>query len=414
MSYEFKLPDIGEGLQEAEIVQWSVKPGDRVKVDDVMVEIQTDKATVEITSPVNGTVTSLAGEEGDVINVGEVLITFETEGNEKVNGGSQEAEKPEPPPTKQSIQEKRETPDPTKRKRAAPTVRKLARELDVDLQSVIGTGPSGRVLKEDILAFAESKSEKNTVIEASPLQSPVSNNPSDEPAEVEIPIKGLRKKISEKMSQSLYTAPQATGMDEIDVTNLVKIRNELREDRRLEGIKLTYMPFIIKAVTKSLEKHPYFNASINEAGDKITLKNYYHIGIATATEDGLIVPVIKNANQKSIIEIAREMEELVWKTRNKKISPADLQGGTFTISSTGRQGGWFATPILNHPEVGILGVHSIKEKPAVINSEIVIRNMMGLSLTFDHRLIDGDIAGQFMNSIKEILEHPTLLLLETR
>jgi len=413
MPYEFKLPDIGEGLHEAEIVKWFINAGDLIQADDAIIEIQTDKATVEITSPISGTIQSRNGEEGEVINVGEVLITFEEDeankGREKIT-----QEKTEITISNSSIVEKKDPSGTKKRNRAAPTVRKLARELGVDIDQVTGTGPSGRIVKEDIYGFGNKNKENqpvNSIIETK--KSFVSDYKLEE-LEKEIPIKGLRKKISEKMTQSIYTAPQATGMDEIDVTNLVELRKSLLGDVAAQGSKLTYLPFIIKAVTKSLQKQPYFNASINEAGDKIILKNYYHIGIATATEDGLIVPVLKNADQKSVLEIAQELDLLTEKARNKKVSPADLQGGTFTISSTGKQGGWFATPILNHPEVGILGIHSIKEKPAVINGEIVIRSIMGMSLTFDHRLIDGDIAGQFMNSIKEILENPHKLILEVK
>lgn len=413
MPYEFKLPDIGEGLHEAEIVKWFIKPGDLVKADDTIIEIQTDKATVEITSPISGTIESRNGEEGEVINVGEVLITFE---EDKANSKKEEVmqEKMEFTIPNSSSDIKKDPSGLKKRNRAAPTVRKLAREMGVDIEEVTGTGPSGRILKEDIYAFGRENNESQSERSIKETDKNIVSDYKLEELEKEIPIKGLRKKISEKMSQSVYTAPQATGMDEIDVTNLVELRKSLQGDVISQGNKLTFLPFIIKAVTKSLQKEPYFNASINAAGDKIILKNYYHIGIATATEDGLIVPVLKDADQKSVLEIAQELDLLTDKARNKKLSPAELQGGTFTISSTGKQGGWFATPILNHPEVGILGIHSIKEKPAVVNGEIVIRNMMGMSLTFDHRLIDGDIAGQFMNSIKDILENPHKLILEVK
>ncbi|WP_047154692.1 dihydrolipoamide acetyltransferase family protein [Aneurinibacillus tyrosinisolvens] len=397
MHFKFKLPDIGEGLHEAEIVRWLVKPGDRIEADQVVAEIQTDKAVVEIPSPVGGKIGSLAGDEGSVVHVGEVLITVEEE------------KEMEPAP---ALPEARPEQKKKKRALAAPTVRKLARELGIDIEQVTGTGPGGRVMETDIRIFIQPVSNENSNRESH--SDPVLHTVESANLEEEIPFQGLRKRISEKMVQSVYTAPQATGMDEIDVTQLVELKESLLPYAEAYGCKLTYLPFIIKAVTKTLKEQPYFNASLKPESGKIILKKYYNIGIATATKDGLIVPVIKNADQKSILEIALELEQLVEKVRQRRVDAADLQGGTFTISSTGKKGGWFATPIINYPEVAILGVHAIKERPAVINHQIAIRSMMGMSLTFDHRVIDGEHAGKFMESFSHILENPQALYLEVR
>lgn len=413
MAFEFKLPDIGEGLHEAEIVQWFVKSNDYVKVDDPIVEIQTDKATVEIPSPIEGRIQNIYGEEGEIVEVGKVIVTFEGADKSKTTSSSTKKEKVESSVNTEPASLHTLTSSDKKRKkrvRAAPAVRKFAREMGVDIELIQGTGPSGRVIKEDIVAFMES--DKKDEIQHENTSS--KHTPEILQEETEIPIRGLRKKISEKMSQSLYTAPQATAMDEIDVTELVDLKDKLAKEVESQGGKLTYLPFIIKAVTISLQKYPYFNASVNEAGDKIILKNYYNIGIATATDDGLIVPVLKHADKKSIFEIAIELGKLVERTRNKKVSPSDLTGGTFTISSTGKQAGIFATPILNYPEVGILGIHKIVKKPMIFDEEIAIRSMMGISLSFDHRIIDGDVAGAFMTSVREYLENPYKLILEAR
>ncbi|MDQ1002914.1 pyruvate dehydrogenase E2 component (dihydrolipoamide acetyltransferase) [Neobacillus niacini] len=417
MNYEFKFPDVGEGLHEAEIVRWLVCQNQFIKADDPVVEVQTDKSVVEIPSPVAGKVVSLAGEEGSIIRVGEVLITIEQVNKQNVHSAHQSH------PDRTSMASKVNSvinesasqilTKPAKRALAAPTVRKLARELGVNLEKIEGTGPGGRVLEEDVRTVNNTI----TLSTSSTVQDPVTEKRVEQVSEnkvEEVPFVGLRRKISEKMIKSVYTIPHATGMTEMDVTKLVELRKSLLPFAEEQGCKLTYLPFIIKAVTKSLKKYPYLNASLDEERGKIILKKYYNIGIATATKDGLIVPVVKDADQKSILEIAQELEILTEKTRQRKIDAKSLQDGTFTISSTGKIGGAFATPIINHPEAAILGVHAIKEKPAVVNGEIAIRSMMGTSLSFDHRLIDGEDSGLFLDSVTQILENPECLLLEVR
>ncbi|RHW38319.1 2-oxo acid dehydrogenase subunit E2 [Lysinibacillus yapensis] len=419
MSYEFKLPDIGEGLHEAEIVKWFVTQGEIIKADQPIVEIQTDKAVVEISSPKAGKITTLVGDEGTVVNVGETLITLEFESEiaaRTVLEHEVEIPIPEAPSTKAQLSNTKPK-SAANRVQAAPSVRKFARNIGVDIEKITGTGQKGRVTNEDVQNYANQLNKPPNILQNKPtdLQTNFEKNQENSKEIIEeIPMKGLRKRISEKMVQSVTTIPHATAMDEIDITNLVALRQELNTNLLDKGMKLTYLPFIIKAVTKALINVPIFNASYNEKEEKILLKKFYNIGIATATKDGLIVPVIKNTDAKSMSEIAEELALLTENTRNRKVDPSDLKGGTFTISSSGKNSGWFATPIINHPEVGILGVHSIKERVGVVNGEISIRQMMGISLSFDHRLIDGDHAGEFLESIKRILENPTQLILDAR
>ena len=401
MAYEFKLPDIGEGLHEAEIVKWYVSVGDEVKEDQLIAEIQTDKAVVEMTTPVAGKVTALAGGEGDVVKVGEMLITLEKDASQ--NKAS--SERTDGQQTRQPTHH-RKLP---KRVIAAPVVRKRARELGIDITEVKGSAKGGRITIEDLEQFVRDRGKK-----MKPSATPGPDLKAFTPQEDErIPMKGLRKRIAEKMVQSKFTAPHVTGLDEFDVTKLVRLRKQLLEQVE-PNIKLTYLPFIIKAATKALKEHPYFNASLDEERNESILKKQYNICISTATKEGLVVPVIKHADQKSILEIAAEIDELSRKARDQKLSLSDMQGGTFTITSTGMKGGWFATPIINYPEVAILGVHAIKKRPVVVNDEIVIRDMMGISITFDHRVIDGEPSGHFMETIANILENPELLLLDVK
>ncbi|PJW16905.1 dihydrolipoamide acetyltransferase family protein [Geobacillus sp. WSUCF-018B] len=433
MIYEFKLPDIGEGLHEAEIIRWLIREGDVVKADQPIAEIQTDKAMVEMTTPVAGKVVALAGPEGATVKVGEPLIVVETEA----------AVAAEAAPTDHLAQEPAsavhiEAPRPTvarKRAIAAPSVRKRARELGVPIDEVEGTGEGGRVTLADLeryvrereaaVAVAELRERSGaavlpvggTAIEQKADKAAWTSIASTElvvPEEERIPLRGLRKKIAEKMVKSAYTAPHVTGMDEVDVTKLVEIRKNLASELAKEQIKLTYLPFIIKAVTRALKQYPMFNASLDEETNEIVLKKRYHIGIATATKAGLVVPVIRDADQKSIRELAVEIAELSEKAHRQALRLDELQGSTFTITSTGAGGGWFATPIINYPEVAIFGAHAIKRRPVVVGDEIVIRDMMGMSLTFDHRVIDGEPAGRFMRTVAHYLENPEVLLLDVR
>ncbi|OKO93123.1 Dihydrolipoamide acyltransferase component of branched-chain alpha-keto acid dehydrogenase complex [Geobacillus proteiniphilus] len=435
MIYEFKLPDIGEGLHEAEIIRWLIREGDVVKADQPIAEIQTDKAMVEMTTPVAGKVVVLAGPEGATVKVGEPLIVVETEAAVTAEAASADGSAREPVPALRGefLRPAR------KRAIAAPSVRKRAREMGVPIDEVEGTGEGGRVTLADLERYVREREAAAAVAEVArreaneagvlPTGSASAAGGRQESIaawtsiasldavfeeEERIPLRGLRKKIAEKMVKSMYTAPHVTGMDEVDVTKLVEIRKHLASQLAEERIKLTYLPFVIKAVTRALKQYPMFNASLDEETNEIVLKKRYHIGIATATKAGLVVPVIRDADQKSIRELAIEIAELSEKAHRQALRLEELQGSTFTITSTGAGGGWFATPIINYPEVAILGVHAIKRRPVVVDDEIVIRDMMGMSLTFDHRVIDGEPAGRFMRTVAHYLENPEVLLLDVR
>jgi pyruvate dehydrogenase E2 component (dihydrolipoamide acetyltransferase) len=413
MSFKLTFTDIGEGLHEAEILKWFVKVGDLVEIDQPILEVQTDKAAVEITSPKKGVIIKRNGEEGDTVVVGETLIELQLEGQEKVAA----EKKVQSSPARESRQTKypylKASPN-EKRIIAAPSIRKFARELGIDLKLVQGSEKNGRITKKDVLSYIESR---ESAAAAEPLiKEPIHIEPRNLPekkAESEIlPIRGLRKQIYKNMAKSAFTIPHATGMEEIYADHLIQFRAELN---KASASKVTYLPIIVKFVADVLKKNPIFNAVIDEENETIVLKKEYNIGIAMATPQGLVVPVIHHADQKSIEEIAGEISELNAKALKGKLSLSEIQGGTFTISSTGANGGFYATPIINYPQVAILGVHSIKEKPVILpNREIGIGNVMGISLSFDHRIIDGEPAGVFMNDLKKYIENPHMWFLKAR
>ncbi|MDQ0220642.1 2-oxo acid dehydrogenase subunit E2 [Peribacillus cavernae] len=408
MSYMFILPDIGEGLHEAEIVTWFVKTGDFVKENQNIVEVQTDKAVVELPSPYTGIVESLGAEEGEIVKVGEPLIRFQIENgsNSKASCGQEK----EDLHFENSVSSIHTSAKVSNRVIAAPGVRKLARTLGVDLINVTPSAKGGRVTAGDVTAFKERLDQTNEAV--STIEKPVDKRLPIEFPETEkrVRIKGIRKKIFENMKRSQLAAAQCTGMEEINVTRLVEARKRILPYAEKKGIKMTYLPFIIKAVAKTLTQIPVFNSSVDEENMEIIYHPSIHIGIATATQAGLIVPVLKNADQKSIFEMAMELERLTNKAHSKQLTAEELTGSTFTISNTGSKGGFFATPIINYPEAAILGVHSIKKKPVVEDDQIIIGEMMGMSLTFDHRIIDGEPAGIFISTFAEYLQVPELLM----
>ncbi len=433
MPFEFKLPDIGEGIHEGEIVKWLVKEGDIVREDQPMVEVMTDKATVEIPAPRAGRILKLNAKEGETVKVGSVLVIIEELGEAKPEPKREMVEappqrEPEPAVAIASAAAKAvaappppsPTAAPAQRVLATPATRKLARELGVDISQIQGTGPGGRITDEDVRRFAAARTAPQSPPTPSPAPTPP---PPAAPAfapsavvtdrrEERIPLRGIRKRIAEHMHQSKTTAAHFTYVDEVDMTELIQVREQMKPLAEQKGVKLTYLPFIVKASVAALKEMPILNASIDEAKGEIVIKKYYNIGIATATEDGLIVPVIKDADRKSLLEIAMEIERLAKAAREGKIALSDLQGGTFTITSLGALGGLFATPIINYPEVAILGIHEIKKRPVVRDDQIVIRDIMYVSLSFDHRLIDGDVGARFCKKIISYLENPKLLFLE--
>ncbi|RDZ66292.1 branched-chain alpha-keto acid dehydrogenase subunit E2 [Haloferax sp. Atlit-12N] len=518
---EFKLPDVGEGVAEGELVTWHVAPGDEVTEDQVLAEVETDKALVDVPSPFNGTVKELLAEEGEVVPVGNVIITIQEDGDdeeaaETADADAEETADSDDAQASDTGGESDEDSGSGGRVFAPPSVRRLARELGVDLESVDGSGPSGRVTEGDVRAAAEddgsedepsgprsvqsngksatAKRDEGTSASASAAASAESADreqtlaapatralakeegvdlnavpatemrdgeafvspeavqeyaqaqreaqaadaeavsaeadagtataeATGEPEAAEsaetgpgagerVPYKGVRKAIGDQMQRSKYTAPHVTHHDEVDVTELVELRERLKPVAEERGSRLTYMPFVMKAVIAALKDFPYLNSQLDEENEEIVLRDEYNIGVAAATDAGLLVPVVHDADRKGMLELADEMNEKVEKARNRKISPGEMRGGTFTITNIGGIGGEYATPIINYPEVAILALGAIKDKPRVIDGEVVPRKVLTLSLSFDHRIVDGAQGARFTNRVKELLEDPKLLVLE--
>lgn len=438
MSFEFKLPDIGEGIHEGEIVKWFVKSGDKVQEDDVLCEVQNDKAVVEIPSPVAGTVEEIKVGEGTVATVGQVLITFDAPGYEnlKFKGDEEEPAREEAASvtsqqeTKQPEAPKQETAnaatapaevDSNRRVIAMPSVRKYARDNGVDIHLVAGSGKNGRVVKADIDSFLNGgpvvQSQEAPVQEAAaPQESKASQAsiaiPQGQYPETREKMSGIRKAIAKAMVKSKQTAPHVTLMDEVDVTKLVAHRKKFKEVAASKGIKLTFLPYVVKALTSALREFPTLNTSIDDETSEIIQKHYYNIGIAADTDKGLLVPVIKDADRKSTFAISNEINELASKAREGKLAPDEMKGASCTITNIGSAGGQWFTPLINHPEVAILGIGRIAEKPVVKDGEIVAAPVLALSLSFDHRIIDGATAQNALNHIKRLLNDPELLLME--
>ena len=406
-TFEFKLPDIGEGVVEGEIVKWLCAEGDELKEDQAMVEVMTDKATVTIPSPKKGKVMKLHGKEGDIARVHHNLITLEVEGTG--NGASANGHAPSTA-AKASPAAPAAMAKPTAREGkvlATPVTRRIAREHGVDLATLEGSGPNGRVLKTDVMAALESNapaSARNQVkAPAAPMQ-----------GDQRIPLKGLRKAIARKMVQSKFTAPHYTFVEEMDATELKNLRAKLNAKLadNEDSLKISFLPFICKALVAAMQKFPTINANTDEATQELVVRASKNLGIAVATDEGLVVPVVKDVQSKSLRTLADEIRTLADNARDRRLRQEDITGGTFTITSLGETGGLFATPIINHPEVAILGVHKMRQRPVVKDGQIVVRDMMYLSLSFDHRFIDGAVGAAFTYELIRFLESPELLLLE--
>ncbi|WP_323677509.1 2-oxo acid dehydrogenase subunit E2 [Halorubellus sp. PRR65] len=526
MPQEFKLPDVGEGVAEGELVEWLVEPGDTVEEDQAVAKVETDKALVDVPSPYNGTVKELFVEEGEMVPVGDVIMAYNVEGEDDLDDTSSSADAEADAAAdadageaeSADAGETEEVETPSGRVFAPPSARKLARELGVDISQVDGTGPSGRVTDADVQAHADSGGEAETGGEPATAEadagaddaaaaestdagaaggsaasaqttrqapSPqgvdaagreqtlaapatrkladekgvdIDDVPTDETRDGEAfvtpeavteyaeamqqaqeadagamaagetmgaegqretrePYKGVRKTIGDAMANSKYTAPHVTHHDEVDVTELVETRERLKGEAEDRGIRLTYMPFVMKACVAALKEYPQVNVSLDEENEEVVTKHYYNVGVATATDAGLMVPVIDAADRKGLLQLSSEMNEKVQKARDRTISVDEMRGGTFTITNIGGIGGEYATPIINHPESAILALGEIKKKPRVMTDEngedsIEIRHVLTLSLSFDHRIIDGADGARFTNEVKKYLENPELLLLE--
>jgi len=542
MAFEYELPDVGEGIAEGEIVKWHVSPGDRITEDQIMADVETDKAVVDLPAPVTGTLLELHAEEGEMVPVGNVVATIEveadvseeadTESGEPADdtgeagasdpaAGGAAAGEPSPDGTDADTGDAIQAATGDGRVFAPPNVRRLARELGVDITAIEGSGPSGRITEADVRSAAsdEEPTEPKQAItrkdddadgaeatggtaagadgtEATPssqtaaattvetadrertLATPATRGlarehgvdidevPTDKTREGEAfvekadirafveaqeaaqappaeaaagataepttaagtsaesgtaasgdrvtrePYRGIRRTIGQQMEKSAFTAPRASHHDQADVSELVETREKLKERAEQQGVKLTYMPFVIKAIVAALEEYPVLNSELDEEAGEILYKQYYNVGIAVATDAGLMVPVVKDADEKGLLQLASEINDLASRARDREISPDEMQDGTFTITNFGAFGGEYALPIINHPETAILGLGSIEQRPVVEDGEVVARHTLPLSLAIDHRVIDGAEAAQFANTVIEYLENPTLLLLE--
>ncbi len=429
---EFKLPDIGEGLAEGEIVKWLVSEGDVVEEGTPLVEVMTDKATVQIPSPCAGTIAKLHAGEGDTVPIETVIVTIDdgkggavsapaaaaasgaagpaaavaaaASGGAPSNGVHGATAVAAPPAPAAPVRREGKV-------LAAPATRKLARERGIDLAIVPGSGPRGRVTRADVQGFQTTAPAPAaaTVAAAAPIAPlPVGAEADEE----RVPLRGLRKRISDAMMRSKQSAAHFSYVDECDMTEVYALRKQWKDMAAESGVKLTFLPFIMKAIVAGLKEFPILNSALDGTTSEIVYRKRFHIGVAADTDDGLVVPVVRDADRRSILDIAGEVMRLAEGARNKTLTSAELSGSTFTITSAGGIGGLFATPILNYPEVAILGVNKIHDRPVVRDGEIVVRKMLYLSMSLDHRVVDGAVAARFLNRVIELLQSPSRLLLE--
>jgi pyruvate dehydrogenase E2 component (dihydrolipoamide acetyltransferase) len=426
MALEFRLPDIGEGVAEGEVVKWLVAEGDAVREDQPMVEVMTDKATVEIPAPASGRVKKIHAQAGQVVPVGSVLVELELAAGAAApkiashGGAPAAAAKPAPAPAAPAAVG---APGPARaafrrppgqRAIATPATRRVAREKGVDIEGVEGTGPGGRVTDEDVARHVGGAGGRAPA-GASPSRgaSAPAAAPAPPPAlkdDQVVPIRGLRKRIYERMAISKSHAAHFTYVDDVDVTELVELRNLMKERAKSKGAKLTFLPFIMKAIVEAFRSHPTLNATVDEAAGNYTVRAARNFGIAVDTDAGLIVPVVKGVDRRSLTDLALEIERVATDARAGKSKLDDLQGGTFTITNAGNIGGLFATPVINFPEVAIVGVHKIQRTPRVVSDRIEVRDVMYLSISIDHRINDGATGARFMNDVKVLLEDPKRIL----
>jgi pyruvate dehydrogenase E2 component (dihydrolipoamide acetyltransferase) len=438
MAFEFRLPDIGEGVAEGEVVQWFVKEGDQVAEDAPLVSVLTDKANVEIPSPKSGTIVTLHAAVGEKVKVGGLLVTIEPSGS-----GGATASTPTAPPTAKPAAPAHVAAAPTKPAAsptaapapsssptttgpvsASPFVRRLAAERGIDLSKVRPSGPGGRIVEADLAtagggapARAEpspSAPEAPSAPSTSAPAGPAAVTPADGVLE-RIPIRGVRRVIAEHMTEATHRAAPFTYVEEVDVSELVALRDRMAKHVEKQGVRLSYLPFIIKGVVAGLRAHPRMNARMDDEKNELVVRSDYNIGIATSAPDGLIVPVIRHADEKSVAQLAREIQDLAERGRAGKLTRNELTGSTFTITSLGALGGVLATPILNYPEVGIMGVHKIVRRPVYrADGSVGPADLMNLSVTLDHRVLDGIVGAQFLATVKGYLEDPHQLFAEMR
>ena len=429
MKYIFNFPDIGEGLEEGTIVEWLVKKGQKVEAGDLLVTMETDKVVAEIPSPKSGTISALFGKEGESIRVGDALVEIEIEGvageeavKEVEKGSDLEAVKEEGAGvvgtleiagnsavlsgSTEGISEIEVIKDTAKKKiLATPVARAMAKDMGIDINQVQGTGPAGRVTKDDVLQHAENSTKSTGTVSQ--------NTPAAESKLVEVePLSQMRKTIAKNMIRSKHNAAHMSLFDDVEISELDRVRKQYKERYTGEGIKLTYLAFIVKAVTYALKKHKALNSEMDTENDKMLYKKYYNIGLAVDTEKGLVVPVIRNADKLSIREIALEIQTISEKAREGKLSMDNFKDGTFTITSYGSIGGKYAVPVINYPQAAILGIGRISKQAVVKNDQLDIGLVLPLSLTVDHRIVDGGEVSRFMNTVMGYLADPVTLIMD--
>lgn len=440
MAYEVKLHDIGEGIHEGEIAKWFVSEGDKIEEDDSLVEIANDKAVVEIPSPTSGTVEKIHVAEGEVTTVGTTIVTID-DGSETTSGDDVEEESEEKEDSKEAKEEKEDSKETESKEKdskeeteskeevkseddsnetdkrfvkAMPSVRKFARDNDVDITEVDGTGKHGRITRSDVEAFMNGDSKTTTEAEEGSSEDTQSTPSAERPEgrETREKMSSIRRTIAKAMVESKKTSPHVTNIDEVIVDNLYDHRKRFKAYAEEQGTKLTYLPYVVKALVSALKKYPELNTSVDSETDEIIQKHYYDIGIAADTDRGLVVPVVRDANTKSIFEIADDIIELATKARDGKLKMEEMQGGSMSISNLGSEGGKWFTPVINQPEVAILGIGRIEEQPVVVDGEVVPAKVLAISISYDHRVIDGAVAQRALNHIKKLLNNPDLLLME--
>lgn len=398
MVYEFKLPDLGEGVQEGEIVRWLVGLGDEVRCDQPLVEVMTDKVTTELPSPVAGIVSRLGGGLGDIIPVGAVVVEIDTLA--KVPGSPTLAAAPAVPISRPATEPSAttEVPSSTARVQAVPAVRRLARDLGVAIDEVRGSGPSGRVVAQDVRTAAGAGSNG-------------SGDPGNKPKQVRrVPLRGKRRVIAEHLLESHRNTAPCTLVEEADFSELVRLRERVRPMAEKVGVTITYLPFILAALSMAFREHPTLNATVDAETGDLLVHEEQHVAIAVHTEEGLVVPVIRNVENKNLLELAREIEHLSKAAREDRLSREDVTGGTFSVTSMGLLGGVLGTPMLHTPQVAVLGVHRIAARAVVREGVVVPRQMANLSLTLDHRYLDGYVAAKFIQTLVGYLEDPAVML----
>ncbi len=397
MAKQFRFPDVGEGITEGEVVRWLVAEGDAVKVDEPLAEIETDKAVVEMPSPYAGTILKLHAKAKDLVKVGSVLVTIGEKGEAVPEAAAPAVGTLAAAPAPAGIRTAAPAGAAGTGILATPMIRALAKELGVDLASVPGSGPEGRITEEDVRSAAATAAAPKVEVKIKakfdfygPLE--------------RIPLRGVRRATAKRLSESIHKAVHVTHRDEADAAALVAARDRMKDEAEAKGIKLTYLPFIVRAVVEALKAHPMLNSTIDEESDEIVVRKYYNIGIAVDVPDGLIVPVVKAADDKSILEIAADIRDLAEAARNRTVDLADLKGGTFSITNVGVIGGDMATPIINFPETAILATMKIADRVRVKDGKIAIVKTLPLCLSFDHRVIDGAEAARFTRDLVSLLE----------